>query len=84
MAELGVELVKGDLDDPASYAPALKGADGVFLNANCELSACAWGHLVVDIGHAFPWQEAGFTCPIRITTLNTDNHRLCALQRQQP
>ncbi|KAL1412596.1 hypothetical protein Q8F55_000343 [Vanrija albida] len=33
-AELGVTLAQGDLDDPASYAPALEGAYGAFINAN--------------------------------------------------
>lgn len=36
MEQLGVKLIKGDLDDPSTYEPALKDADGVFLNANCE------------------------------------------------
>ena len=35
MGELGVELVRGDLNDPASYCPAFKEADGVFLTSNC-------------------------------------------------
>jgi uncharacterized protein YbjT (DUF2867 family) len=30
LAKLGVTVVKGDLDDPATLAPALAGADGVF------------------------------------------------------
>ncbi|CAK9787085.1 NAD(P)-binding protein [Cutaneotrichosporon oleaginosum] len=32
--KLGVQLVKGDLEDAQSYADALKDADGVFLNVN--------------------------------------------------
>lgn len=36
MEKLGVHLVKGDLADADSYADALKDADGVFLNVNCE------------------------------------------------
>lgn len=36
MEKLGVRLVKGDLAEASSYADALKGADGVFLNVNCE------------------------------------------------
>ncbi|WOO82134.1 NmrA-like family domain-containing protein 1 [Vanrija pseudolonga] len=34
VADLGVTLAQGDLDDPASYAPALAGAYGAFINAN--------------------------------------------------
>lgn len=34
-AALGVKLVKGDLDRPASYADGLKGAYGAFIVANC-------------------------------------------------
>ncbi|BEI83710.1 hypothetical protein CcaverHIS002_0403140 [Cutaneotrichosporon cavernicola] len=34
MEKLGVNLIKGDLGDASSYADALKGAAGVFLNVN--------------------------------------------------
>ncbi|WOO82133.1 NmrA-like family domain-containing protein 1 [Vanrija pseudolonga] len=34
VAALGVTLAQGDLDDPASYAPAMSGAYGTFINAN--------------------------------------------------
>lgn len=36
MADLGVTLIKGDLDDPSSYAQGLEGAYASFVNANCE------------------------------------------------
>lgn len=36
LAALGAKLVKGDLDDPSSYEPALKGVDGAFLVTDCE------------------------------------------------
>lgn len=36
VAELGVTLIEGDLDDPSSYEAGLKGADNVFVNADCE------------------------------------------------
>ena len=36
MADLGVKLIKGDLDDPQSYAKGLEGAYASFVNANCE------------------------------------------------
>ena len=36
LAEIGVELVKGDLSDPSTYKDALKGAYGAFVNADCE------------------------------------------------
>lgn len=38
MADLGVTLIKGDLDDPSSYAKGLEGAYASFVNANCESS----------------------------------------------
>ncbi|KLT39591.1 NAD(P)-binding protein [Cutaneotrichosporon oleaginosum] len=34
LAAQGVEMIQGDLDDPASYDAALKNADAVFLNTN--------------------------------------------------
>lgn len=37
MAQMGVKLVQGDLNDPRSYEAHLQGADGMFLNANCEM-----------------------------------------------
>lgn len=36
IAALGVKLVKGDMDDPKSYAAALEGSYGAFIVANCE------------------------------------------------
>jgi uncharacterized protein YbjT (DUF2867 family) len=36
LSALGVEVVKGDLDDSASYAPALEGIYGAFVNADCS------------------------------------------------
>ncbi|EJT47955.1 hypothetical protein A1Q1_03190 [Trichosporon asahii var. asahii CBS 2479] len=38
IAALGVKLVKGDLDDPKSYAEGLKGSYGAFIVANFWLS----------------------------------------------
>jgi hypothetical protein len=35
IAQLGVEMVKADLDDPASYTPALAGLYGAYVNADC-------------------------------------------------
>lgn len=43
IAALGVKLVKGDLDDPKSYAEGLKGSYGAFIVANCE-SSQAFNH----------------------------------------
>lgn len=37
LKELGVELVKGDMTQPESYASALEGADGAFVNADCKI-----------------------------------------------
>jgi hypothetical protein len=36
IAQLGVEMVKADLDDPASYTPALEGLHGAYVNADCS------------------------------------------------
>ncbi|BEJ07042.1 hypothetical protein CcaverHIS641_0403110 [Cutaneotrichosporon cavernicola] len=48
MEKLGVNLIKGDLGDASSYADALKGAAGVFLNVNCEVpfgrADSVWAH----------------------------------------
>jgi uncharacterized protein YbjT (DUF2867 family) len=38
VAALGVELVKADLDHPSSYASALDGAYGAYVNADCMCS----------------------------------------------
>jgi hypothetical protein len=35
VAELGVEVVKADLDNPSTYASALEGAYGAYVNADC-------------------------------------------------
>jgi hypothetical protein len=36
LEKLGVKIIEGDLDTPASYEPGLKGADNVWINADCE------------------------------------------------
>ncbi len=36
LAKMGVQLAKGDMEDVSSYAPHLKGAQGAFVNADCE------------------------------------------------
>jgi uncharacterized protein YbjT (DUF2867 family) len=38
VAELGIEVVKADLDNPSSYASALEGAYGAYVNADCKCS----------------------------------------------
>lgn len=47
MADLGVTLIKGDLDDPQSYAKGLEGAYATFVNANCALTR-SWTFLRVS------------------------------------
>lgn len=39
LAELGVKVVKGDLDDPSSYTPHLEGLYGAYVNADCTSPA---------------------------------------------
>lgn len=36
MAQQGVTLIEGDLDNPSSYEQGLKGTYSVFINADCE------------------------------------------------
>lgn len=36
MADQGVTLIKGDLDNPDSYKKGLEGVYATFVNANCE------------------------------------------------
>ncbi|KAL7425279.1 hypothetical protein Q5752_000967 [Cryptotrichosporon argae] len=45
LALLGINLVQGDLDDPASYESALAGMDGAFLNVDF------WAHYKGDNPH---------------------------------
>ena len=37
LSDKGVNVVKGDLDDPITYQDALKGQDAVFINADCKI-----------------------------------------------
>ena len=45
MSDLGVKLIKGDLDNPQSYAKGLEGAYASFVNANCQCTSERRGQL---------------------------------------
>jgi hypothetical protein len=54
IAQLGVETVKANLDDPASYAPALEGLYGAFVNTDCSCRCFSSPHLTDDTGSLGP------------------------------
>jgi uncharacterized protein YbjT (DUF2867 family) len=41
LSEIGVHMSKADLDDPASYAAALEGVYGAYVNADCMYGVSA-------------------------------------------
>lgn len=47
MEKLGVKIIEGDLDDPSSFEAGLKGADNVWINADCEYEYiwCSYDHM---------------------------------------